>query len=145
MIAKQKIGIGAALILLLGILAVFFVWNGESGSYLNQSNTFKSPQTLRAGEEKNIEGLLVKVNSVSEDSRCPSGVVCIWEGRVVAEIVLSYDGKSKTGPLSLNETAPFEGYIVMLASVTPGKTQNGEIEQSDYQLTIRVEKAQEQK
>ncbi|MEZ5040502.1 MAG: hypothetical protein R2828_11430 [Saprospiraceae bacterium] len=54
------------------------------------------PFTLKIGEKKvdsQNKDLLVHFNKVKQDSRCPKGVNCVWEGEVVAELVLGKLGK----------------------------------------------------
>ena len=41
------------------------------------------------------EALRMKFVDVSEDSRCPKDVTCIWEGRVTAVVEVSTDGSSE--------------------------------------------------
>ena len=38
------------------------------------------------------EDLKLEFKGVTEDSRCPSDVTCIWEGQVVCDTVVEYDG-----------------------------------------------------
>ena len=47
---------------------------------------------LQVGETANIKGekLQVKFLEVLEDSRCPKGVTCVWEGRVSCMIEITY-------------------------------------------------------
>jgi len=44
--------------------------------------------SLRVGETTGIKGeeLQIRFMEISEDSRCPRNVTCIWEGRAVAVI-----------------------------------------------------------
>lgn len=56
--------------------------------YINES-------VIIAGED-----LRMKFIEVSEDSRCPKDVTCIWEGRVTAVVEISTDGSSQQLELS---------------------------------------------
>jgi hypothetical protein len=49
---------------------------------------------LYIGESANIKGeeLQVRFLEVTEDSRCPKGVTCIWEGRVSCLVEITYRG-----------------------------------------------------
>ena len=58
--------------------------------------------SLHIGESSVINGeqLRIKFVEVSEDSRCPKDVTCIWEGRVTAVVEISTDGSSQQLKLS---------------------------------------------
>jgi hypothetical protein len=49
---------------------------------------------LAVGQTVSIveEGISVTFDGVSEDSRCPTGAMCIWEGRVVCDVSLVIGG-----------------------------------------------------
>lgn len=73
--------------------------------------------------------------SISEDSRCPTGVNCIWIGAAVAQVeVMGVATRPATLSLATVEKADrnyhqsqdFNGYSITLAEVTPYPTsQNG--------------------
>lgn len=129
----------AALVLIVLGGCVYALYQFEGG-LLGRAPNYSGPQTFRVGETKTIEGLSVTPLKISEDSRCPSGVTCVWEGRVIASIKLN-DGKTtKVGPMILGETVPFGDYSVTFTKVTPSKTQNKEIKDTDYRLTFLVKK-----
>jgi hypothetical protein len=70
----------------------------------------------------------VTFKGISEDSRCPKGVNCIWAGVAVAQIEVM---GTATRPMVLNlattdnegrnyhKTGNFNGYSISLAEVTP--------------------------
>lgn len=41
------------------------------------------------------EGLTINFTGIVEDSRCPADVVCVWEGTVVVELMLTLDHATK--------------------------------------------------
>ena len=69
------------------------------------------------------EDLEIKFVEVSEDSRCPKDVTCIWEGRVTAVIEILTDGSSQQ--LELSQPGLTDA---------PARETYGE-----YELTYRVE------
>lgn len=95
-------------------------------------------QTLTVGETKTIGGLEVTLNAVTEDSRCPIGVVCVWEGRLVAEVTLTTSDTQQKRALNLGEATPFSVFTIMLQSVEPAKVHDEEIDDSEYELTFTV-------
>lgn len=101
---------------------------------VNQSASFAS------------EGLVVKLAEVSQDSRCPSDVVCVWAGEVRVKLLLSKGEKSgllqpALGAAAGNESeAEFEGYKIKVVAVEPYPVSTRQIAQSDYNVTLAVEK-----
>jgi len=90
--------------------------------------------------------LKIKFLSVAEDSRCPKGVNCIWEGnaRVVLEAGTS---GGKAVKLELN-TSPREGaaggeygqYLIKLVDVAPYPVEGQTNKPGNYTVTLVVSK-----
>ena len=71
------------------------------------------------------DGLALTFLEVSEDSRCPSDVVCVWAGRATLSINLQRDGRS-LGDFSLTlgeggaaSVVKREGYRIGLTALEP--------------------------
>ncbi|MEE8417772.1 MAG: hypothetical protein V3S06_03830, partial [candidate division Zixibacteria bacterium] len=85
---------------------------------------------------------------LTEDSRCPVNVICVWEGQVTVALNISIDG-TESGAISLTSRAGHEklaladinGYSIRLAKVEPPKTKD-EIELSEYIITLIISKIQ---
>jgi hypothetical protein len=58
---------------------------------------------LRVGQETVVPGTVLRVTFVGvlEDSRCPVGVTCVWEGNAEAEVGLAM-GMGPTVPVRIN-------------------------------------------
>jgi hypothetical protein len=92
-------------------------------------------------EPSNIK---VRFDAITEDSRCPSDVVCIWEGQVTMRIsiartfdnVQALDLTLRGGEEAL-ATKTWNGYSIKLLRVEPYPTSQG-IEASDYVATLLV-------
>ncbi len=101
--------------------------------------------SLSVGQSVVITGedLGIKFVEVSEDSRCPKGVTCVWEGRVAALVEISTDGSSQQ--LELTEPgltdAParetFKEYEITY-KVEPYPEVGKEISVDEYQLLITL-------
>lgn len=81
--------------------------------------------SLHIGQSVVITGedLEIRFVEVSEDSRCPKDVICVWEGRVVAVIEIT----SGNSPQQLK-------------LIQPGLTEEPAAEtHQEYQLTFKVE------
>jgi len=88
--------------------------------------------------------LSFKIDSVLEDSRCPSGVMCIWEGN--AKVRFDFSLNNKLTQFSLNTANSFRrdttitGYKIQLIRVNPYPVYPGLIKQSDYTTLIKITK-----
>jgi hypothetical protein len=81
--------------------------------------------SLSVGQSIAITGedLEVRFVEVTEDSRCPKNVTCVWEGRVSAVVEISADGSSQ-----------------QLKLTQPGLTEQPAVEAyEEYQLTFKVD------
>lgn len=101
------------------------------------------PFELRIGQQATIagEGLTVSFQAVPEDSRCPTGVQCVWAGNARVQIVLSKDGKAAGMELNTNldpRTGTYLNYEIELVALNPYPTSKGPIAQSQYRATFVV-------
>ena len=94
--------------------------------------------TLKVEEQKTIEGVGVLVNSVTEDSRCPTDVTCVWKGRVVLNTTLTDGTVNETHDLTLDTPFTFNRHSIMITSVLPHKTKDVTLSPQDYRITIQV-------
>ena len=79
--------------------------------------------------------LQVTIVDVKEDSRCPKGTNCVWEGRVVLDVLVN----SITIPISTQTKLDTLGYTFSIQNVIPEKT-TSEILLNDYIITLLVTK-----
>jgi hypothetical protein len=102
--------------------------------------------TLRVGESASLReaGLSLRFERVTEDSRCPVGVTCVWEGDAVVRVVVSAGGKDAT--LDLHTQANFarelvhEGYRVRLVKLEPLPQADRPTDPRAYVASFLVEK-----
>lgn len=116
----------------------------------NAQKNEKNPEkvTTKDSKNKNIEGKIiyftegenkflpeyqmnVTFKNISEDSRCPEGVTCVWQGAAVANIeFMGTTTRPMTIPLATTENAGrnyhkstvFNGYTISLVEVNPAPT-----------------------
>jgi hypothetical protein len=102
--------------------------------------------TLRVGEQVQIKetGLKISFSAVTEDSRCPKGVDCIWagNGKVVVQINV---GRAKSAEIEVNtnvepKQSRFQEYSIKLVSLNPYPHKDVKIKRSDYVVTLVVNK-----
>ncbi len=91
------------------------------------------------------EKLKIRFSSVTEDSRCPSDVVCIWAGRATI-VVNIFQNEQNLGIFSLSTegddvaVAIFDKYSITLVEVEPYPSTNQTIALSEYIVTIIISK-----
>ena len=105
--------------------------------------------SLRIGQSVVITGedLEIRFVEVSEDSRCPKDVICVWEGRVTAVVEISTGGSSQQLNLSqpgLTDAPAREKYggyeLIYKVEPYPEKAEV-EIAAEEYRLLIVVNSA----
>jgi heat shock protein HslJ len=92
-----------------------------------------------------VPGLFVTVQSVTNDSRCPVGVQCVWEGDATVTVTLIQDGSLFSGELHTNvsvgpRTQTLGDYDVELIDLLPYPVANQIINPSEYVTVLRVTK-----
>lgn len=104
--------------------------------------------TLHISETANIKGenLRIEFLEISEDSRCPRNVVCVWEGRVIAVIEVLKGETSRDVELvepGLTDTpakTQFEEYEFAFRILPYPEDAEEPISPEDYRLMLTVNK-----
>ena len=92
------------------------------------------------------EGLSIGFESVLEDSRCPLGAVCIWEGnaRIVVRIG-KWGDRDTTAQLSTflaPREAVYLNYMVRLLALEPVPVEGVPTDTARYKVTLVVRRIQ---
>lgn len=97
------------------------------------------------------EGAELAFQEVVEDSRCPPGVLCVWEGRAVVSLRLTAkNSASDNFSLSLHAGHPdlaesvILGYKLTLLSLEPESQSTGADAKVDYVATLLITTKQEE-
>lgn len=110
--------------------------------------TFAYPFKLAVNQTAYLAAadMIFRFVNVTEDSRCPSDVQCIWAGQV--SILVEYSRAStaeKLGSFALalgssgtNASAAIDGYFVILVRVDPYPVSTMQIQPSDYVATLII-------
>lgn len=85
--------------------------------------------------------ITVTFDAVTEDSRCPSDVTCVWAGN--AGIRLTLTGGDDTDVVIVNSTlvphtASFAGYTLRFVDLTPYPASEQPTDEDDYVARIAV-------
>ena len=133
-------------IFLIAMCSVTFVVLQQSA--FAQTNLFLDlPIGLKIGETADIDSELKMTLLEVEDSRCPTDVVCVWQGTVSATVQFQ-KGAQDLGVFSipmetLEDEQTFDGYYVRLTNVSPYPQSTEPIQATDYVLTFFVSMAEE--
>ncbi len=100
-------------------------------------NASPSTITLKIGEQGTVSGITLKLLKITEDSRCPADVTCIWAGRVVADFDAVSGSQHSVLSLSTDKTASFAGFDLSIADVVP-PAHSGTPSPADYALTVSL-------
>jgi hypothetical protein len=115
-----------------------------------------APESARVGREFTIkvgrtvtlkgETLRLRFVKVAADSRCPTGVECVWAGNAEVLIEVSAGGARSRKTLSLNTNAgqgrageaAYRRYTVKLVGLSPYPSSTRKIRQGQYVATLLV-------
>lgn len=103
--------------------------------------------SLAPGRSVSLDGetLDIKFVEVINDSRCASGVTCIWQGEVSSRLEITYQGTVYTkvvtqpGLTSEPSSTEFNGYLFSF-DVQPYPTAGTPIKDNEYRLQLTVDK-----
>ena len=102
--------------------------------------------TVKKGAEVVVNGekLRIKFDSVNSDSRCPTGVQCVWAGNAAVTIEVATKHK-KPVKATLNTTSnpreiAYKAYKIKLIKLTPHPVHNQTIDPKNYEATLIVSK-----
>ncbi len=104
--------------------------------------------TLKLGKQAKAHHSRLKIRfvEVSEDSRCPERVACVWAGNARVKFeVTSRGGATKTFEANTGvgpKGDQFDGWAIELVSLTPLPTTKGKPEPKRYTATFTVTRLQ---
>ena len=119
---------------------------GDNENYNTQN--FDEPFKLNSskGVKMKDDDLKISFVAVKEDSRCPEGTTCVWEGQVKVLLKIESGEKStdieiekkgKSTEASLGNT---ENYQILLLEVNPYPKEEQKLKLEDYNLTLAVQR-----
>ncbi len=103
--------------------------------------------TLGIGKEAILqeEELMIRFVTIEKDSRCPTGMKCVWEGDAEVSLEVKVLGRVAKA-ITLHTSKRFDQeekyslYTLRLVSLTPYPKKGEEINPEDYIVTLRVQK-----
>ena len=133
----------SVLLLLLATLLAACQNPGESTS-VSLGEEFR----IKIGQQVTISGhgLRISFSAVHDESRCPTGVQCIWEGNAGVVVRVSKNrGKVVQATLNTNASVKpgqleHKGYNIRLVGLNPYPKADERIEPKDYEALLMVTK-----
>jgi len=95
---------------------------------------------LALNQTAQYPGGYIRIVSIDEDSRCATGVQCIWAGTVKTTLEYSLNGVTKRNTLELNKSLTRGDEKITLVGVEPANIAGKEIADADYRFTLSVTK-----
>ena len=100
---------------------------------------------LRLADSFAVDGSILRLDAIVEDSRCPCEAICIWEGRAVLRLLtpvadtllLSTGFRGDTAVIP--DRVSFNGRTVVLETVDPYPCNGVPETPEDYRITLAVE------
>lgn len=93
--------------------------------------------------DKFESGAKICLDSIFNDSRCPTGLDCVWEGDAVAAFTLTKNNKVNSFNLHANKKFQndtiIEGIAIKLLRITPYPVANQPIDPYAYRSEISVD------
>ena len=148
MLFNRKTGLRSYILVIVAILISFSVFVSCGSSPKEITANLGENVNIKIGQSVSIAGeeLKLKFVEVVADSRCPTGVTCIWQGEVTCLVEITYRGSvfSKVLTQSGGEPAKsdFESYGIAFG-IEPYPAAGKEIKDSDYRLQVEVNKKPE--
>ena len=129
-----------------GLLAVIIYTGCETDLKLKSTLPLNDTTELANFETKyNYENnLFLRMDSVLNDSRCPTNVQCVWEGNAEVRFLFRVDSIQTDFVLNTHGGSGFKsdtiisGYRIKLLDLSPYPEDPGEIQQVEYYSDVMV-------
>lgn len=96
--------------------------------------------TLKVGQTASFAGNSIKLLRVFDDSRCATGLTCIWAGTVKVTIQSVTGMGTSTETMELGKTLTTEGEKIVFISASPYPKEGGSILEKDNEIIFEVTK-----
>jgi len=135
------------------IVALFLVLslsNCSKDNELKGDSSFNLNDTFELAIDKsainNDNQLTISIDSVLSDSRCPSDVVCVWEGNAEVRFLFNNDGEkmkfilNSHGGDNYPSDTIISGYYIKLVELHPYPVSTSKISNSEYVADLLIKK-----
>ena len=94
--------------------------------------------TAGLGQTAAVDVIRIRPIKVVEDSRCPTLVRCVWEGRITVRARMNGPGWTQIRDFQLGVPQAVDQFRVALVQAEPPKAAPGEIDRRAYRFTFAV-------
>lgn len=124
------------------------VTNNASTTSGTQKRAEEVIVTVPYGQATAVPGTTISItlDNLLEDSRCPKGVECVWEGNAKVRLLLQTLPFDKVTMAELNThtmyttSVTYEGYEIHLQNLLPYPIYGVDVQLKDYKATLRIVK-----
>ncbi|WP_369017724.1 hypothetical protein QBE54_08240 [Thermatribacter velox] len=98
--------------------------------------------SIKVGEQVVVEGSNVRVSfqGIVEDSRCPQGMECFWEGGVIARLKIgNQEMDVEIVESQLPQEMIFGAYRMVILRILPARTSPEPPDAKEYQIFLKIE------
>ena len=135
------------MIIFAGVLAAFIYSGCEKDLELKSTLPLNDTIEIANFETRNNyeHKLVLRMDSVLGDSRCPSNVQCVWEGNAEVRFLFTVDSirtdfvLNTHGGNQFNSDTIIDGYSISLLDLSPYPEDPGEILQVEYFSEVVVQ------
>ncbi len=106
---------------------------------IHYRNTSDGISRAKLGETISVGGPRVTPLQVIEDSRCPTGVTCVWAGQVRLSVRIDFGSGSQTRELTLGKPAQVADGALTLVEVMPERRGSWAIYPEDYRFGFKFD------
>lgn len=105
----------------------------------------KETFTLGVGKQKTakMSRLKIKFIEVTEDSRCPTGVDCIWAGNAKVKVQIIGSHRSQVFEFNTNlgpKGDVFDGWAITIDNLTPHPHADKPVDKKLYKVKFAIER-----
>jgi len=123
----------------IGLVMVLLIFGCGSNEMPASSSVMLQPADCFGTSEKDVQ---ICLDSVVNDSRCPTGLQCVWEGDATAAFTLKTSTRRTSFNLHTNSKFQMDtlidGMAIALLKITPYPGGQDSIKASEYRVEIRV-------
>ncbi|MFN0138753.1 MAG: hypothetical protein ACKVQW_01535 [Pyrinomonadaceae bacterium] len=121
--------------------ALFFIFSMTAFGQARSRETL----TLGVGKQKTAKKsrLKIKFLEVTEDSRCPTGVDCIWAGNAKVKVQIIGARRSQIFEFNTNlgpKGDIFDGWAITIDNLTPYPHADRPVDKKHYKVKFTIER-----
>ena len=137
---KYLLSIGSSFLVSLLVMTIFISYAHADDLNIKLGAPFQLGLDQTATGQ---EGLKIKFANLTEDSRCPSDVTCIWQGQATILVNVEKNGQN-FGNFSLSTlndkkaVQTFDHYFIRLINVDPYPISGNKTQLPDYVVTLKL-------